>query len=121
MKKVFLSTALALAVAGSWAFHSKTAEPSGNMMVISNVSIGFDAQATIITVGPDGSQKEKSIDFSKGSAKKVAANMTAVHKATLAIINEYTRNGWHSVSVAPSGLTGAGTTFFTQNVYVLSK
>ena len=54
MKKVFLSTALALAVAGSWAFHSKTAEPSGNMMVISNVSIGFDAQATIITVGPDG-------------------------------------------------------------------
>ena len=47
--------------------------------------------------------------------------MTEVHKATLTIINEYTRNGWHLVSVAPSGLTGASTTFFTQNVYVLSK
>ena len=121
MKKVFLSAALALAVAGSWAFYPKAAEQGGNMMVISNVSLGFDAQASIITVGPDGSQKEKAIEFSKGSAKRVAANMTEVHRAALAVINEQARNGWHLVSIAPSGLANAGNTFFSQNVYVLEK
>ncbi len=36
MKKVFLSAALALAVAGSWAFYPKApAEPGGYMMLVS--------------------------------------------------------------------------------------
>lgn len=121
MKKALLVPALLAVAVGSWAFYPKAAEPNGNMMVISNVSIGFDAQATIIVVAPDGTQKQKDIEFSRGSAKKVAANMTEVHKATLTTINEYTKAGWHVVGVAPSGLSGSGTTFFTQNVYVLSK
>ncbi|WP_375437844.1 hypothetical protein [uncultured Hymenobacter sp.] len=121
MRKLFLPTALLLAAAGSWGFHSKVAEPVGQMMVISNVSIGFDAQASIVVIAPDGTQKEKTIEFSKGSAKKVAANMTEVHKAALVTINEYSRSGWHLVSVAPSGLTNGGNTFFSQNVYLLEK
>ena len=121
MKKVFLSIALAIAVAGSWAFYPKAAEPAGSMMVISNVSLGFDAQATIITIGADGKQQEKALEFSRGSAKKLAANLTEVHKATLATVNEYTRAGWHVVSVTPSGFDTGGNTTFTQNIYLLEK
>lgn len=121
MKKAFLSAALALAVAGSWAFYPKTAEPTGSMMVISNVSLGFDALATIIVIGPDGKQQEKAVEFSRGSAKKVAANLTEVHKAALAAVNEYTRAGWHVVSVTPSGFANEGSTSFTQNIYLLEK
>ncbi|HEX8329586.1 MAG TPA: hypothetical protein VF629_18760 [Hymenobacter sp.] len=121
MKKAVLSLALALAVAGSWAFYPKPAEPAGSMMVISNVSLGFDAVASIITVAPDGTQQEKAVEFNRGSAKKVAANLTEVHKATLATINQYTRAGWHVVSVTPSGLANQGSTFFSQSVYLLEK
>lgn len=102
-------------------FCQTAAEPVAHMMIVSNVSIGFDAQASITIIAPDGTQKEKALEFSKGSAKKVAANMTEVHKATLMAINEYTRTGWHVVSVAPSGLSNAGNTYFTQNVYILEK
>ncbi|TPG67200.1 hypothetical protein EAH73_05580 [Hymenobacter nivis] len=91
------------------------------MMVISNVSLGFDAQAAIITIDPDGKQQEKAVDFSRGSAKKLAANLTEVHKATLATVNEYTKAGWHVVSVTPSGFANQGNTIFAQNVYLLEK
>ena len=121
MKKVFLAAALGLTAAGSWAFYPKAAGPEGSMMIISNVSLGFDAQAAIIVIAPDGTQKEKAIEFSRGSAKRVAANMTEVHKATLATINEYTRAGWHVVGTAPSGFAVPGTAFFGQTVYVLEK
>ena len=121
MKKVLLAAALGLTAAGSWAFYPKAAAPEGNMMIISNVSVGVDAQAAIILVAPEATQKEKAIEFSRGSAKRVAANMTEVHKATLATVNEYTRAGWHVVGTAPSGFANAGTTFFSQTVYVLEK
>ena len=81
----------------------------------------FDPLSVFWAIAPDGSQKERAVEFSRGSAKKVAANMTEVHKATLSVLNEYTRAGWHVVSVAPSGFDGTGTTFFSQNVYVLEK
>ena len=121
MKKVFLAAALGLTAAGSWAFYPKAAGPEGNMMIISNVSLGFDAQAAIIVIAPDGTQKEKAIEFSRGSAKRVAATMTEVHKATLATINEYTRAGWHVAGTVPSGFAVPGTAFFGQTVYVLEK
>ena len=121
MKKLLLLTILLVVGNVSLGFCQTATESVGHMMVISNVSIGFDAQASITVIAPDGTQKEKALEFNKGSAKKVAANMTEVHKATLLTINEYTRNGWHVVSVAPSGLSAAGSTFFTQNVYILEK
>lgn len=121
MKKVFLSAALALAVAGSWAFYPKADGPAGTMMVVSNLSFGFNAQASIVTIGADGSQKEKEVDFSRGSAKQLAANTTVVHKAALVAINEQTRNGWHVVSIAPTSVTSGGNTNFIQTIYVLEK
>ncbi|SHI66582.1 hypothetical protein SAMN02745146_1330 [Hymenobacter daecheongensis DSM 21074] len=121
MKKLLPLAALSLAAVGSWAFYPKPADPAGTMMVISNMSFGLDAQASIIIIAPDGTQKEKEIDFSRGSAKRMAANTTVVHKAALSTVNEYTRAGWHVVSSAPTAISQTGTTIFSQNIYVLEK
>jgi hypothetical protein len=121
MKKVFLSVALALAVVGSWAFYPKSEGPAGTMMVISNLSFGLNAQASVVTIAPDGTQKEKEVDFSRGGAKQMAANTTVVHKVALAAITEQTRNGWHVVSTVPTSVTSGGTTNFIQTIYVLEK
>ncbi|GAA3922085.1 hypothetical protein [Hymenobacter algoricola] len=121
MKKKLLAAALLLTAVGTWSFYPKPAEPSGTMMVISNMSFGLDAQASIITVAPDGTQKEKEIDFSRGSAKRMAANTTIVHKAALGVINEYSRAGWHLVGSAPTVISQTGNTIFSQNIYTLEK
>jgi hypothetical protein len=121
MKKSLFATALAVTALGTWSFYPKPVDPAGTMMVISNMSFGLDAQASIITMAPDGTQKEKELDFSRGSAKRMAANTAVVHKATLATINEYTRAGWHVVSTAPSTVSTTGTTYFCQTIYVLEK
>jgi len=121
MKKIFYLPLLTLVAAGSWAFYPKPAEGTGTMMVISNLSLGLDAQASIIVIAPDGTQKEKEIDFSKGNAKRMAANTAVVHKATLAAINEYTRAGWHLAGMAPTTVATGGTTYFSQTIYTLEK
>ena len=56
MKKVFLSTGLALAVAGSWAFYPKAGEPSGYMMVIgSGRTSGFaSSMGSLTVIQPNG-------------------------------------------------------------------
>ncbi|MBC6990763.1 MULTISPECIES: hypothetical protein [Hymenobacter] len=121
MKKLYYLPALLLVAICSWAFYPKPAETGNSMMVISNLSFGLNAQASIVTINPDGTQQEKEIDFSRGSAKQLAANTTVVHKAALATINEYTRNGWRLVSTAPNGVATAGTTVFSQTIYLLQK
>lgn len=121
MKKSLLAAALLLTAAGTWSFYPKSTEASGSMMVISNLSLGLNAQASIIVVAPDGTQKEREVDFSRGSAKQLAANTTVVHKAALATINEYTRAGWHLIGTAPNGVTTGGNTIFSQTIYLLEK
>ena len=121
MKKVFLSAALAIAVAGSWAFYPKSPPADGYMMVVSSISGGFNAQAFITVVSPDGTRQETEVDFRKGSGKKLASNTTDVHVAALAAINTLARQGWHVVSTAPGGLVGGGSTITSQVVYVLEK
>ena len=121
MKKALLAAALTLTALGTWSFYPKSAEAVGTMMVISNMSFGLDAQASIITIGPDGAQKEKELDFSRGSAKRMAANTAIVHKAALAAVNEYTKAGWHVISSTPNNMTTTGNTVFSQTVYVLEK
>ena len=92
------------------------------MMIISRVSLGFDAQASIVTVHPDGKQEVKEIDFSRFSAKQMASNMTEVHKTAMMTVNQYAAQGWRVVSIAPSDiLAGQGATIFTQTIYYLEK
>ncbi|RSK35316.1 hypothetical protein [Hymenobacter metallilatus] len=97
------------------------AAPNGYMMIISRVSMGFNAQASIVTVSPDGKEQVKEIDFSRFSAKQMAANMTEVHKAAMAAVNQYTADGWRLVSVAPSDIASGGNTVFSQTIYYLEK
>ncbi|TGE10128.1 hypothetical protein [Hymenobacter fodinae] len=97
------------------------AAANGYMMIISRVSLGFNAQASIVTVSPDGKEQVKEIDFSRFSPKQMAANMTEVHKAAMATVNQYTADGWHLVSVAPSDVVGGGNTIFSQTIYYLEK
>ena len=91
------------------------------MMIISRVSMGFDAQASIVTIQPDGKQEVKEIEFSRFSAKQMAANMTEVHKAALAVVNKYEAQGWRVSSVAPSDIANGGSTVFSQTIYYLEK
>jgi len=93
----------------------------GYMMIISRVSMGFNAQASIVTIAPDGKEQVKEIDFSRFSAKQMAANMTEVHKAAMAAVNLYTADGWRLVSVAPSDVASGGNTVFSQTIYYLEK
>ncbi|GAB2769864.1 hypothetical protein HNQ93_000398 [Hymenobacter luteus] len=98
------------------------ADGSGYMMIISRVSMGFDAQASIVTVQPDGKQEVKEVDFSRFSAKQMASNMTEVHKAALAVVNKYESQGWRIISIVPSDVAaGQGATVFSQTIYYLEK
>ncbi|WP_139925776.1 hypothetical protein [Hymenobacter sp. DG01] len=121
MKKI-LSLSAGLVLLGSApAFCQSADKPTSSMMIISNLSFGFDAQASIVTIAPDGTQQEKEVAFSRGSAKHLAANTTAVYKVALATINEYTSKGWRVVSTAPNGVAATGNTIFIQTIYVLEK
>lgn len=97
------------------------AASGGYMMIISRVSMGFNAQASIVTISPDGKEQVKEIDFSRFSAKQMASNMTEVHKAALATVNQYAADGWRLISIAPSDIVGTGTTVFSQTIYYLEK
>ena len=125
MKKVFLSAALALAVASSWAFYPKApAEPVGYMMVISSVAAGSifsGITATITTVAPDGTEKKQPVEFKRTSVKKAAESLEDVQVAALAKVNEYARSGWRLVNSTPSALTAQGNTVVYQSVYLLEK
>ena len=120
--RIFLS-ALLLSVALCFAASpAARAADGGYMMVISRVSMGFDAQASVATVHPDGKQEVKEVDFSRFSAKQMANNMTEVHKAAMTVVNQYAAQGWRVVSIAPSDVAGGnGATIFSQTIYYLEK
>jgi hypothetical protein len=93
----------------------------GYMMIISRVSMGFNAQASIVTIAPDGKEQVQEVDFSRFSAKQMAGNMTEVHKAAMATVNRYYADGWRLISIAPSDISGSGNTVFSQTIYYLEK
>lgn len=122
MKKVFLSAALALAVASSWAFYPKAAETGAHMMVIGNFTLnGFTADASVSTITPGGQQTDKVVEVKIRSAEKVAAGFVEVQKVALAEINELAKAGWHVTSSAPNNYSRGGTTFVVQTIYMLEK
>ncbi|RFP63885.1 hypothetical protein D0N36_16895 [Hymenobacter lapidiphilus] len=94
---------------------------AGYMMIISRVSLGFDAQASIVAVAADGKERMQEVDFSRFSAKQMAANMTEVHKVALATVNTYAADGWHIVSIVPSEISSGGSTVFSQTIYYLAR
>jgi len=100
---------------------SAQAGDGGYMMIITRVSMGLDVQASIVTVQPNGTQQIKEVPFSRFSAKQMANNMTEVHKAALATLNQYQGNGWHVISVAPSDIANNGNTVLSQTIYYLEK
>ena len=122
MKKVFLSAAPAMAVAGSWAFYPKAAELAGCMMIISNPSrSGFGNGITITTVAPDGTQREQSTKIKRSLLTSLSTDAIEAHKLELAVLNSYTRDGWHLLSVTPATVLDKGTTSEYQTVYILER
>ena len=122
MKKAFLSAALVLAVASSWAFYPKADEPTGCMMIISNPSNnGLSSGVTITTVAPDGTQSEQTTKIKSTLFTNRSADAIEAHKLELAVLNGYIRNGWHILSVTPATLVDRGTTSEYQTVYLLEK
>ena len=121
MKKVFLSVALALILASSWAFYPNTSEPIGYMMIIGSAKLaGFSYEADVITITPDGSQQAQDIDLKTGSTRKLTASLAELRKAKLNQVNQLNKQGWHLVSVAPNNV-GGDRGMISQMVYVLEK
>ena len=77
MKKLLLTFFFGVVLCGPLVSIASAAD-GGYMMIISRVSLGFDAQASVVTIMPDGTQQVKAIDFSRFSAKQMASNMTEV-------------------------------------------
>ncbi|MBF9223967.1 hypothetical protein [Hymenobacter ruricola] len=118
MKKVFLSTALALAVAGSWAFYPKApAEPSGYMMVIGSATFaGFTSKAEVTVVDAAGKSTVVDVDARNTSAKQITQSMNKLHMAELQKINELKQQGWVVIQATPQAIEGMMTT-----AYLLEK
>ena len=122
MKKVFLSAALALAVAGSWAFYPKADGPTGYMIVIGNFTLnGFTADANVTTILPNGQQTEVAVEVKVRNAEKVTLGFVEVQKAALAKVNALAKEGWQVVNSTPATFAAGGTTRVNQTVYLLEK
>ena len=121
LRVLFLTLLLGAVSFGRLAPTATAGDGSGYMMIISRVSMGFDAQASVVTVHPDGKQEVKEVEFSRFSAKQMASNMTEVHKAAMVTVNQYQEKGWRVVSIAPSDIANGGNTVFSQTIYYLEK
>ena len=101
MKKVILSAALALAVAGSWAFYPKApAEEQGYMMLQSQfVQTGMSAKLLLSTYAAKGAIQRQEIGVKYGTFEKQQALIDTFRVLELRKLNEYRRSGWHLVQV----------------------
>ena len=102
MKKVFLSAALALAVAGSWAFYPKApADTTGYMMVIGTGRTSGLASytAAVTVVQSDGEQQTQEVDTKILNRKNAVTGFVDLHKAELTKVNQLAAQGWRVISV----------------------
>ena len=115
MKKVFLFAALALAVAGSWAFYPKADGPTGYMMVVSRFSgSAFSAKISLSTISPDGQVQTKDYDAKTGSTNKVTGSFDQLHHIETQKLNELRQTGWRLVSTHQSTSVSLETTFILE-------
>ena len=123
MKKVLLSAALALAVAGSWAFYPHEA-PSpttgGYLMVVGSGRPGNQSYVPeIITIQPDGKQQVQRLTSIKVGTDRATTDIAiALHNAELLRVNALAAQGWRLVSIAQSTV-GVGAT--TETVYMMER
>ena len=104
MKKVFLSAALALAVASSWAFYPKAASSTGYMMLKSQYVVsGFSAKVIFSTYPLDGPIEHEEVPFKAGTREKALDSLEALRVTELKKLNELRQKGWHLVEVMQSG------------------
>ncbi|GAA3990107.1 hypothetical protein [Hymenobacter antarcticus] len=114
MKRIFLSAALALAVAGSWAFYPKaTAEPAGYMMVISTLVL---PDPTMLTITPDGQQMETKIKGKGFNINNVDLTRDDLDKSVLNKPNELHRIGWRVAHITSTEANSR-----IKNTYLLEK
>ena len=118
MKKAFLSAALALAVASSWAFYPKAEGPTGYMMVISSCAY---KQSSIITVAPDGKSEQTPMSFKGLTDNDVSIGLVAIQKATLLKLNSLAADGWQLVNTSNTTSISGGGFNVAQTVYLLEK
>jgi hypothetical protein len=121
MKKVFLSAALALAVAGSWAFYPNTApSTTGYLMVVGSGRPGNKSYVPeIVTIQPDGKQQVQRLTSIKVGTDRATTDIAvALHNAELLRVNTLAAQGWRLVSVAQSTV-GVGAT--TETVYMMER
>ena len=121
MKKMFLSAALALAVAGSWAFYPKANGPDGYMMVIGRRLPFNGASASITTIGPDGVVTETEIETKKGSSSKFNESLNELHRAELKKVNELRMVGYHLISSTSTSAQMAASGVMVETTYCLNK
>ena len=118
MKKVFLPAALALAVAGSWAFYPKAAaEPAGYMMVVSSIPLA-GGNITLTTFTSDGQRVENLVPLTK-----LRYRFADLHTAEVLKLNKLRREGWRVISTSsiPISTSSEGSISSTETTYVLEK
>ena len=118
MKKVFLSAALTLAVAGSWAFYPKEAEPPGYMMVIGKCEMGFGGDVVVTTISSDGQRTEAAVSLTKPKYR-----ITDLHQAELVKLNQLRQNGWRVINTTslPTSTTSGGSIAAFETTYLLER
>ena len=113
MKKVFLSAALALTVAGSWAFYPNESQP-GNYMQLAAYS--EDGRGTIVITTPEG---RVSVTQVKEFDSPLARAKTVIK------LNELRHEGWQVVqmTVADGSPTHNDRFYYNRfnEVYLLEK
>lgn len=93
MKKTFLSAALALAVAGSWAFYPKAAEPGGYMVV--SLRISDSGRSTLVTIAPDGQETSQPLNQRRPAQ--------SIQSQALVRLNELRSQGWTVMHMTSTG------------------
>ncbi|GAB3582824.1 hypothetical protein [Hymenobacter daeguensis] len=87
MKKVVLSAALALAVAGSWAFYPKQASQDAYMQLSASLVNG---KGSLIETSPDGQVTEVAVK---------EANLVTARSKVIIELNRLRQNGWRVVQL----------------------
>jgi len=117
MKKAFLSAALALVAAGSWAFYPKVDTPNGYMMVIGSATFaGFTSKAEVTVVDADGKATVEDVNVRNVTARQITESLTVLHQAELKKLNELKQQGWSINQTTSQVLSGMLTT-----TYVLER
>jgi hypothetical protein len=123
MKKVFLSAALALAVAVSWAFYPKAAAQPARMMVVGSFAInGYGADIGLATISETGEQKNEEVPFKGKSISREGATaaLLQLRAAELSKVQVLSREGWVLTHITPASATGVNLGL-SQTVYLLEK